>query len=680
MQKILDSRLTTLALVAAITVFAVHVVAMTTERARVDLTADDLYSLSEGTVSILDRMAEEGTPPITMKLYFSETTGKSLPKFVKDFLVYRDYVESLLHEYEIASDGRIEVRVLDPVTDSDDAVDALDHGLDGKPINQHGDLFFFGLALQTKTGSRDAIEFLWPHDQESIEYEITKRLHSLVWPTKKRVGVLSSLEVVSEASNPYMQQILQAQGKAPGQTWIAAQLLEEQYEVVRLDPDTDRIDPEEVDLVVVIHPRQLGTRARWALDEWVVRGGNALVFVDPYTLADQPPRDPQQPWAAYQYDPSSNLPELFSAWGLERPDHLVAADANLAVRRPVQQRGPAEQILVDLRIDGTTRERTLAAGHPVFQGMDDLRLFLPGTLEWTAPEGSALEMTPLVTTTDAGGTLEIHPGFPEDDKLVFSDVNSPGKLRDAFAPAEEPAVVALQLTGRFPSAFPDGADLPAETPAPPPGLPPGIELPEPEGGERIAKDAVPEDERADASVVVFADVDFVTDSIAFQQTPIGAIAVNDNHKVLLNAVDYLFGSEDLMKVRAKSSIERPFLLFDEIEAEADLASQEREAELRAEIEQFQEELREKQASIGARNAALFEKQLQDEVDALNERIEQANRELRDIRRARREALESEEARVRFATLFTTPSLVLALGLALWLRRRQRDREARRNAQ
>ena len=150
----------------------------------------------------------------------------------------------------------------------------------------------------------------------------------------------------------------------------------------------------------------------------------------------------------------------------------------------------------------------------------------------------------------------------------------------------------------------------------------------------------------------------------------GAVAVNDNHKILLNAVDYLFGSEELMQVRGKSTIERPFTLFDQIEAAADEESLERERQLRSEIAAFEEELREKTATSG--NVALMQKQVQDEVELLNERIKESNRELREIRKEKRKALESEEAAVRFAAMGLMPIVVLALGLFLFVRRRNRD--------
>lgn len=674
----LDSRLASILLLVVITIFGIHVVVTNTDNVRLDMTSDSLYSLSEGSVEILDRMQDEGIKPIQLKLYFSQTSGKTLPKFIKDFLTYERYMRALLGEYERAADGKIRVSFIDPETDSDEAQDALDFGLDGKPINQHGDLFFFGLVFETQTGSRDVIDFLWPAQQETIEYEISKRIHSMLWPERQRIGVMSSLDVLSEADNPYMAQILAAQGKDPKDSWIAMKVLQESYDVSKIDIDTDAISPDAYDLVIVIHPKDLSERAVWALDEWIARGGNTLIFLDAYSLVDVPPQNPQQPWAQLQYDASSNLERLTRAWGFERAADAIAADFELSVRRPVDRRSGAQRVIYDLEIGEEQAEAALATEHPVFQGLNNLRFFIAGSLqeaEGGAPEGVTL--TPLVSTTEKGNTLTIKPGFPGDEGLVFTDLNDPAKISDRFTPGDKPIVMAYLVNGKLPSVFPDGADIPGPTPPPPPGLPPGVNLPPQESGEVVRKEPVPEEERQEASVMVFADVDFISDQVAFQNSFFGTVAVNDNHKVLLNAVDYLFGDEALMKVRSKKSIERPFLLFDEIEKQADEDTLEREKELRAEIGTFEEQLREKQSS--GSNQALFQKQLQDEVDALNERVTAANRELREIRQEKRSALEGEETKVRIATLGTTPLLVLVLGLFLFFRRRVRDRQARRTA-
>jgi ABC-2 type transport system permease protein len=662
------TRFITIVLVAIITVLAVHVVTRWTEAVRVDVTEDRLYSLTDGTAQILDRMQRENVPPVDVTLYFSETAGKSLPSFIKQFVVYQDYLRALLGEYERASGGRIKVHFVDPKPDSDEAQDALDDGLDGKPINQHGDLFFFGLVLETRTGSKDVIEFLWPDHQEDVEYEISRRLYELLWPSSQRIGVLSSLDVLP-SSDPYMAQLLAAQGKQPPAPWVAMQVLDERYDITTVDPDTDHID-DDLDLLVVIHPRDLSTRALWAVDEWVATGGNTLVFIDPFSLNDQPPTNPRDPFAGMQYTPASSLNRITGAWGVTMSDGQIAADPALATRRQVNRRGAVEPVIVDLSIDQQTREGTVNNDNPITRGLERLRLFMAGSLEIEPRDG--ITVTPLLTTTPTGNTLAMKAGFPgAGDGLVYMDANNPAKLIDAFTAGDHPVVLAALVQGRLPSAFPDGASFPSEPVQRPPGLPAGIEPPVPDDAEMTTVEPVPDELRADATVLIVADTDLIADQLAFQNSLLGTVAANDNHKLLLNAVDYLLGARELMSVRAKSSIQRPFERFDEIEAAAEAETRERERSLREEIASFQEEIRNKQGELGRRNAALFQKKLQDEVDQINARLRDAERELRDIRKARRAALESEERWVRFSIMGLMPMLVLIAGIVLAVRRSRR---------
>ncbi|HVS13419.1 MAG TPA: Gldg family protein [Thermoanaerobaculia bacterium] len=678
----------TLLLLALITVFAVHLADRWLGPVRADLTTDDLYSLTEGSQRILERMREEGVKPLDVTLYFSETAGKTLPKFIKEFITYERYLRNLLREYERAARGKIRLDFVDPLPDSDEAQRATDLGLDGKLINQEGDLFYFGLAFETQTGGREVIEFLWPSEQETIEYEISKKMVGLLWPARQRVGVLSSLEVFGSAQDPFMAQMLAAQGRQPTQQWIAIQLLDELYDVSQIDAAADSISADDYDLVVVIHPKDLPTKTLAALDEWVVRGGNTLVLVDAYSIADQPPQNPQQPWAALQYDPSSDLGPLFEAWGIRRPEAQFAADLELAVRRPVNRQGGAESVVVDLQIDEADREHTVDSDSPIAAGLVDLRFLLAGVLEPASGGGGAVaegagedggvaagaspvSLEPLVWTTDQGAVLTVRPGFGGAGELGFTDFNDPVKLRDAMRPSGGPVVLAYLLRGRFPSAWPEGVEYPDREAERPPDLPPGIELPPPEDAEMIRKEPVPGEERGEATVVVFSDVDFITDALAFVQSPFGLLqAANDNHRLLLNSVDYLLGSTELMSIRASKRIHRPFDLFDEIETAAERETLERERQIREEVAAFQDELRAKQGEITNRNAALFQKRLQDEVDELNRKIQEGNAELRRIRQSRRAALERQESLVRFSVMGLMPILVLGAGVVLAWRKRQ----------
>jgi len=691
-------RSVTMILLTVITVLAIHVSQRVLEGARVDITSQNIYSLSQGTRQILDRMNAEGVQPVEVTLYFSETAGKTLPRFIKDFITYERYLRHLLRSYERAADGKIEVRYVDPLMDSDEAVEAVQDGLEGRAINEDGDQFFFGLTVETQTGSKDSIPFLWPEEQESVEYEISKRLTSLLWPVRQRIGILSGLEVFGTADNEYLAQMLAMQGRQPSPKWISVRLLEESYHVANLGAEIDQISHDDYDLVMVIHPKNLGGKALWALDEWVVTGGKTLVFLDPYSIADLPPQDPQQPWVALQYEPASSLEPLLAAWGLEMPSHTIAADLALAVRRPGARGGASESVVVDLQFDGEGWAESNTES-PVIQGLGEVRFFMPGVLRLTgvtAPAGAtpestdeaapaqadtqAVTRTPLIATTRGGSTLEIEPGFGggPGSGLAYTDLNNADALRDAFTPGTDAVAIAYQLDGRLPSAYPQGVEFPSTEPERPPGLPANIDLPAPDDAEMITKNAVPDDRRAETTVLVYADVDVISDALGFRRNILGVVqSTNDNHKLLLNSVDHLLGSRDLMSVRMARRLDRPFTRFEQIEADAERETLDRERQIREEIEAVQAELRSKQSEITDSNAALFQRRAQDEVASLNARIQEGSRELRDIRLQRRAALEREENTVRFAVLGWMPTLVLVVGLGLYGRRKRRELLARR---
>jgi hypothetical protein len=377
--------------------------------------------------------------------------------------------------------------------------------------------------------------------------------------------------------------------------------------------------------------------------------------------------------------------------------------------------GPAEAVLVDLQVTAPTRDATLH-DHPALKGIDNIRFFLAGVLREKSagvtgagagagadetdaakqtPEAGAARAaadrkpgtagsdgvvrTPLITTTAAGSTIEIFPGFGgEGAGLYYTDLNNAAKMRDQYRPGKEPQVLAWQISGKLPSAFPRGVELPSTALPQPEGLPDGVELPPPAGTETIHKDPVAEADRRDTTVIVFSDVDLISDPLGFQRNILGIVtAANDNHKVLLNSVDHLLGDQELMQVRTARHLDRPFKLFDQIEADAEKQTLEREREIREQVEGFQKELSAKQGEITDSNAALLQRQVQQEVDSLNEKILDGNAKLREIRLERRSTLEGKERSVRLAVLGWMPALVLVLGLVLFVRRKRMEIEARR---
>ena len=625
-----NHRILTLILLAAISILAIHVVVMLTGGLRADATSQDLYSLSAGTESILQRMQTEGTQPVEMRLYFSETSGKTLPRFIKDFITYERYLRHLLREYERAADGKIELRFIDPITDSDDEQDATKDGLEGRPINQNGDKFFFGLAVETQTGSKETIPFLWPNEQESIEYEITKRLshaavaaveedrraveprgvrrrrQSLHGADARRAGPHAAREVgLDPAAGAGLQGVADPGRRRPP--------LARRLRPGDRDPSQAPLGEGAVGARRVGRDRRQGDRLRRplldrrpgaaepaaAVDGAPVRAGvvarSAARGVGPRDAAADLRRRHRsrgapaggarrsgRSGAGGSADdgghPRRDAPRPPRAQG-HRQHPLLPRRRACARSPPAAVRGAGEGAAKG-EADAASRRQKPAPAHAATDGKP------------AAAGSDGVVRTPLITTTASGSTIEIFPGFGgEGAGLYYTDLNNAAKMRDQYRPGNAPQVLAWQISGRLPSAFPQGVDLPSTAPPQPEGLPDGIELPPPAGTETVHKDPVAEADRRDSTVIVFSDVDLISDPLGFQRNILGIVtAANDNHKVLLNSVDHLLGDQELMQVRTARHLDRPFKLFDEIEADAEKQTLEREREIREQVEGFQKEL------------------------------------------------------------------------------------------
>ena len=152
---------------------------------QVDLTEGNLFTLSGETSKVLTEIDE----PIIMRLYFSKVMGEQSPVH----LTYFDRVRELLEQYVKLANGKLRLQVFNPEPFSDDEDSAVSFGLSGLPINQQGDLGYFGLAGTNSTDDNEVIPFLTPERETFLEYDLTKMVKALATPEKQTVGVMSTL-------------------------------------------------------------------------------------------------------------------------------------------------------------------------------------------------------------------------------------------------------------------------------------------------------------------------------------------------------------------------------------------------------------------------------------------------------------------------------------------------------
>ena len=414
--------------VAVVLFFTVNVLSHVAFRsARFDLTEQRLYTLTEGSRNILQGLDE----PVTLRLYLSKKLAVELPGIQG----YTNRVLELVQEYEQAAAGNLILHVIDPEPFSEEEDRAVGYGLRGVPLDQGNTQFYFGLVGTNATDDQELIPFFQQSREEFLEYDLTKLVYRLGNPKQKVVGLLSTLPVDGGPQMPFPQA---PGGSAP---WMIMDSIRELMEVKVLDKAVTEI-PEAVDVLMVVHPKQLGEPTLYAIDQFVLRGGRAVVFVDPHSEADRVLPDPRNPMGM-QAPRNSDLGRVFDAWGIELVDGKVVGDLPLAKKVNFQKQSRMMVADYPVWIDLTPRQ--LNAEDVVTAKLPNLTMASAGILR--KKEDSETEWTPLMETDDQAMQIDAA-------RLQFMpDVE--GLLRD-YRPEGETLVLAARLTGKVKTAFPDG--------------------------------------------------------------------------------------------------------------------------------------------------------------------------------------------------------------------------------
>ena len=388
---------------------------------RVDLTKDHLFTLSPGTRAVLARIDE----PISLRLYASERLAREIPSYG----VYAARVREMLQEYRAAARGKIDLRIIDPAPFSDEEERALAVGIQGVPVNQAGELVYFGLAGANTADKEEVIPFLQPERERFLEYDLTKLVYNLVTPKKKPVGLLSTIPLQGQFMGP----------RVPPQPFAIYSQLESFFELKRVERDAAAI-PDDIGVLVIVHPQNLAEKTLYAIDQFVLRGGRVLVFVDPHAEGDMARPGPAQQTGMT----GSNMPKLFAAWGIEMQDGKVAAD-RIAARRV--NAGDAQRVrAVDYVAWLSLREPNFDRGDVLTAETQVLNLASAGILR--ALPNATTTVTPLVRTSDQAMEIDAEP-------LKFAP--DPVALLAAFKPTGERYTLIARVRGPAKSAFPDGA-------------------------------------------------------------------------------------------------------------------------------------------------------------------------------------------------------------------------------
>ena len=630
-------------------------------RVKVDVTDQKLYTLSDGTKAILGRLNQ----PIKARLYYAKTAAMKGPDQIRYFNNYYEFVKSLLAEYVAVSDGMVKLEVIDPRPFSVEEEQALRYGLQRFPITEEEN-FFFGLVVQTQFGVEKTIPFFSPDRQNFVEYDISYLIDTAITRQKKRVGIMSSLPVMGQDVTDYMARMMQMQGQQPDPPWTIVEQLRKKYEVTTVATDVNEIN--DVDILIVIHPKNLPEQTQFAIDQFVLKGGRTIVCVDPHCVADRPQRNPMQ---MTQQDQSSNLDRLLNAWGLDMAENTFAGDRSLAMSAAINRNQRPEKIIGYLNLNPSCFNRDKA----VTADLNQVRVLFAGVLKETDLPGQksdadpnaakekdavepSLERTPLVTTTAAGNSWSVSSSF----ELMFPD---PAKLMAQFMDGTKPVAMGYLVTGRFHSAFPEGIEIEVEDP----------NNDDPNDTKMITKRVTGLKEATETgAVIVFSDVDFITNQMAYSRSFFGSMVVGDNSALLMNAVEDLGGSGDLIAIRSRGNFKRPFTVVDKIEEQAERESADEIALINAQIEGFNQELQSLVSSAKEQDQqAVIGNEIVRKKRDLELKIRESERQLRDVKAKRRERIDELGNTLKAVNMGAVPGVIMVVALVLgtWrgLRRR-----------
>jgi ABC-type uncharacterized transport system involved in gliding motility auxiliary subunit len=602
---------------------------------RLDLTQNHLYTTAAGTDKILANIKE----PITLYFFYSEKIANQLPQ-VKS---YGTRVHEFLDELVSRSSGKVHLHVIDPQPFSEEEDRAAELGVRAVPIGG-GTQFYFGLAGTNSTDGKGAIEFFDPNKEQFLEYDVVKLIYQLANPKKPKLAWLSSLPMTA-GFDPQS-----GQTREPWAVYANAQQL---YDVHPLDRAATHIDAD-TNVLVLVHPKDLSPATQFAIDQFALRGGHILAFVDPLSEADTSGAESQNPMAAMSADRSSHLNSLLTAWGVQFNPAQVIADRGHALSVTLHQ---GEEPVEHLGVLGLGKD-SFAADDVLTAGLTTVNLATAGYLEPlqgpqackpVAPAKSCFEPL-LLSSTDA-------EPMPTERFRMLPD---PSILLEGFKPTGKRYAFAARITGNVHSAFPAGP-------------PPGVTLPP--GQSALKESASP------LNLVLFADTDMLSDYLwVHEQNFFGqrvASAFASNGDLVQNALDNLSGSADLISVRSRGSFERPFERVEKLRRAADERSKAKEQELETQLREAESKLSALQSKGGndsSGNLILSPAQEQEIAHFQTEKL-RIRKELRAVRAELDAEIKHLGALIKIINIVVVPVVFALLALLIWWWRRRARTQA-----
>lgn len=681
--------------------------------ARLDLTEDGLFTLSPGTKNILGRIKAD--EPVVIKFY-ATTDDRVMPNILKP---HARNIEDLLLEYEAQGNGNVTVEVIHPNPDTDAEDLAKDDKIRGLQVNQEGDHIYLGMSVQC-LDRKDILPFFNPEEASSLEYDISRSVARVTKSEKAAIGLMSAMPI---GGNP----MAAFQRQSGGEPWEVVRQLRLDYDVRDIPVNADKID-RDIKVLLVIHPADITETAEFAIDQYLLGGGNVIAFVDPQSLLAQAMSSQPNPMtgqAGNMINTTSDLQRLFKAWGIGFQKDMVVADMNyrgtLQGRlMPTALQLPGDAISQDDKVTSSLQSLTLVnAGAFSLDPRDGLKFIdLAHSSEASelidTSEAEKLRRQPLVNFSPSGKKQALGVRIVGKFKTAFpngapaapaasketggaqEDTTAPGAAAGTPAPAAPPPPAPAPAAAQAPAPAAPSAPVtvttppisvttapvavdgtapatPAPAPAAAPTAPAAVAAQPPAAPAPAKKDdSLKESSDSERTVIVFSDADMLYDAFCMRpgELGVGNIANGGNLPMVLNAVELLSGGGDLVQSRNRKSPVRPFTRLKEIREAVEESYRPKFIALAAERQKIAEELSKARPQLDLQKGAiLIDQATMNNIKQMEENSEKLDKEERNIRKQVNKEVERKKTILKALNVLAVPALVGVVGLILALRRR-----------
>ena len=593
---------------------------------RFDLTKSNVYTLSSGTKSILHSIKE----PLNFKLFYTKQIGDTNP-------VYQNYynkVKELLEQYVLLSNNKIQLKIYNPEPFSNEEDQALEHGMQGVEILQ-GVYGYFGLVASNSTDDEEKIIFFDSNRESFLEYDLSKIVSNLANPNRRVIGLYTNLPVLG-TFNP----LAKSRDAASIPPWIVYNRIKEFFEVKRIHEKTRKIS-DDLELIMIIHPQEVPERILYMFDQFVLRGGKLLIFLDPNAEVERF-RTEQQQSTSVSRNNSSTLKELLDRWGVELVEDKVVGDL-LSARR-VSIGTDAQPSVTDYIAWLDIKSEYIDSSHQATSKVRNLTFATAGILKHN--NRNSIEFKKLVWSTKQ--SMQI------DAEEVRSSPDPTTLLRN-FVPSNEELVLAAEINGNFVSNFPDG--------------PPKTDR------DNFKKENHLQNSVKPSSLIIVSDVDMLYDEYWIRFTESGAAPISNNADFAINLLEYLNGTEDLIGLRGKGTSLATFTRVERIQKEAEQKYRSKEQELLDKLNDYQQKLKKIESGKGNEEGKdIISEDETSEIEKFRSEMVRVRTELRQVQNALRVNIEKLDSQLKFFNIFLVPILLVILSIILSLIRRKKRHE------